>query len=100
MDRLSAQDLMMLWPEELGWSQDIGALIILDGRRLLDAEGRFQIERTREQIQGRLQLVPRFRQVLYRPRYGLGWPLWVDAAAIDRTRQNLPALVSAAEAVL
>jgi diacylglycerol O-acyltransferase / wax synthase len=74
---------MMLWPEELGWSQDIGALIILDGRRLLDAEGRFQIERTREQIQGRLQLVPRFRQVLYRPRYGLGWPLWIDAPAVD-----------------
>jgi hypothetical protein len=31
MDRLSANDLMMLWPEDLGWPQDIGALAILDG---------------------------------------------------------------------
>jgi diacylglycerol O-acyltransferase len=83
MERLSAQDLSMLWPEELGWSQDIGALIILDGRRLLDADGRFQIEAAREQIQARLQLVPRFRQLLYRPGFGLGWPLWVDAPSID-----------------
>jgi diacylglycerol O-acyltransferase len=83
MDRLSAQDLMMLWPEELGWSQDIGALAILDGRRLLDADGRFQIQTAREQIQGRLHLVPRFRQLLCRPAYGLGWPLWIDAASID-----------------
>jgi diacylglycerol O-acyltransferase / wax synthase len=83
MDRLSAQDLMMLWPEELGWSQDIGALAILDGRRLLDADGRFQIETAREEIRRRLHLVPRFRQLLYRPRFGLGWPLWVDAPSID-----------------
>jgi diacylglycerol O-acyltransferase / wax synthase len=83
MDRLSAQDLMMLWPEELGWSQDIGALAILDGARLLDAGGRFRIEAAREQIGRRLHLVPRFRQLLYRPRFGLGWPLWVDAPAVD-----------------
>jgi WS/DGAT/MGAT family acyltransferase len=83
MDRLSAQDLMMLWPEELGWSQDIGALAILDGRGLLDAGGRFQIERVRDRVQERLQLVPRFRQLLYRPGLGLGWPLWVDAPSID-----------------
>src|SRR5829696_2650204 len=83
MDRLSAQDLMMLWPEELGWSQDIGALIILDGRRLLDREGRFQIERTREHIQARVQLIPRFRQLLYRPGFGMGWPLWIDAPSFD-----------------
>jgi diacylglycerol O-acyltransferase / wax synthase len=83
MDRLTAQDLMMLWPEELGWSQDIGALAILDGRRLLDADGRFRIETAREQIGRRLHLVPRFRQRLHRPRFGLGWPLWVDAPSID-----------------
>jgi diacylglycerol O-acyltransferase / wax synthase len=83
MDRLNAQDLMMLWPEELGWSQDIGALAILDGRRLLDADGRFQIETAREEIRRRLHLVPRFRQLLYRPGFGLGWPLWIDAPSID-----------------
>jgi diacylglycerol O-acyltransferase / wax synthase len=83
MDRLSAQDLMMLWPEDLGWSQDIGALVILDGRRLLDADGRFLIEHAREAIRVRLHLVPRFRQLLYRPSFGLGWPLWVDAPSVD-----------------
>jgi diacylglycerol O-acyltransferase / wax synthase len=83
MERLSAQDLMMLWPEELGWSQDIGALAILDGGRLLDADGCFRIETAREEIARRLHLVPRFRQLLYRPRFGLGWPLWVDAPSVD-----------------
>ena len=83
MDRLSAQDLMMLWPEEFGWSQDIGALVVLDGRRLLDADGRFRIEPVRDQVRRRLHLVPRFRQLLYRPAFGLGWPLWVDAPSID-----------------
>jgi diacylglycerol O-acyltransferase / wax synthase len=83
LDRLSAQDLMMLWPEELGWSQDIGALAILDGTTLLDADGRFMIEAAREAIRRRLHLVPRFRQLLYQPGFGLGWPLWTDAPAVD-----------------
>ena len=30
-----------------------------------------------------LHLVPRFRQLLYRPRFGLGRPLWVDARSFD-----------------
>jgi WS/DGAT/MGAT family acyltransferase len=74
---------MMLWPEDLGWAQDIGALAILDGRRLLDADGRLLIEPVRDEIRRRLHRVPRFRQLLYRPAFGLGWPLWVDAPSID-----------------
>jgi diacylglycerol O-acyltransferase len=27
--------------------------------------------------------VPRFRQVLYRPSRGLGWPVWADAQSFD-----------------
>jgi diacylglycerol O-acyltransferase / wax synthase len=102
MDRLTAQDLMMLWPEELGWSQDIGALAILDGGRLLDAGGRFRIEAAREEIGRRLHLVPRFRQLLYRPRFGLGWPLWVDAPAVDLAHHVgvLPLAAPADEATL
>jgi diacylglycerol O-acyltransferase len=83
MERLNAQDLMMLSSEEFGWPQDIGALAILDGGRLLDPDGRFRIEQVRDQIQSRLHLVPRFRQLLHRPAFGLGWPLWVDAPCID-----------------
>src|SRR6266498_6164704 len=83
LDRLTAQDLLMVWPDDFGWPEDIGALAILDGARLLDRDGRVRIEAVRRQLEPRLPLVPRFRQLLYRPRRGLGWPLWVDAAAFD-----------------
>ena len=43
IDRLTPQDLMSIWPEDLGWSpQDIGALAILDGGGLRDSGGRFR----------------------------------------------------------
>jgi diacylglycerol O-acyltransferase / wax synthase len=83
MERLGAQDLSMVLPEEFGWPQDIGALGILDGSHLPEAGGRFPIEAVRERIGCRLHLQPRFRQLLYTPRRGLGWPLWVDAPAFD-----------------
>jgi hypothetical protein len=72
----------MLW-EDYGWSGDIGALAILDGTSLLDRDGRIRIEAVRRQLEPRLHLVPRFRQLLYRPRLGMGWPLWVDASSFD-----------------
>jgi diacylglycerol O-acyltransferase / wax synthase len=83
MERLGAQDLSMVLPEEFGWPQDIGALGVLDGAGLLRPDGRFPIEAVRERIGGRLYLLPRFRQLLYTPRRGLGWPLWVDAPAFN-----------------
>jgi diacylglycerol O-acyltransferase / wax synthase len=72
----------MLW-EDYGWSGDIGAFAMLDGTSLLDHDGRVRIEAVRQQLEPRLHLVPRFRQLLYRPRLGLGWPLWVDAPSFD-----------------
>jgi diacylglycerol O-acyltransferase / wax synthase len=83
MERLGAQDLSMVLPDDFGWPQDIGALGILDGSHLPEAGGRFPIEAVRERIGSRLHLQPRFRQLLYTPRRGLGWPLWVDAPAFD-----------------
>ena len=82
MERLTAEDRLMLWPDER-WPQDIGALAILDGARLLDPDGRFRIEAVREAVEARLHLVPRFRQVLHLPRRGLGGPLWTDAPVFD-----------------
>src|SRR5512133_1818966 len=73
---------LLLW-EDYGWSGDIGALAILDGTSLLDRDGRIRIEAVRRQLEPRLHLVARFRQLLYRPRRGLGWPLWVDAPSFD-----------------
>ena len=81
--RLEAADLMLVWPEAKGWPQDIGALAILDGASLLDADGHVLIEAAREHIRRRLHLVPRFRQLLRLPGVGLGWPLWVDAPSFD-----------------
>jgi WS/DGAT/MGAT family acyltransferase len=83
LDRVTAPDLMLIWPQEQGWPQYIGALITLDGRSLFDGEGRFLIEPMREAIARRLHLAPRFRQVLYWPRPGLGWPVWADAQSFD-----------------
>jgi WS/DGAT/MGAT family acyltransferase len=83
LERLTASDLfLMLW-DDYGWSSDIGGLAILDGTSLLDPNGRVRIEAVRRHLEPRLHLVPRFRQLLYRPRLGLGWPLWVDAPSFD-----------------
>ncbi|MEE1783613.1 wax ester/triacylglycerol synthase family O-acyltransferase [Streptomyces sp. SP17BM10] len=83
MERLAPQDLMLLWLDDFGWPEVIGALAILDGARLLDSDGRFRVEAVREVVGSRLSRVPRFRQLLYVPRRGLGRPLWVDAPAFD-----------------
>jgi diacylglycerol O-acyltransferase len=83
LERLTASDLFMLLWDDYGWSSDIGGLAILDGTSLLDPDGRLRIEAVRQRLEPRLHLVPRFRQLLYRPRLGLGWPLWVDAPAFD-----------------
>ncbi len=83
MERLTAQDLSMLWPDDVGWPQDIGALVILDGRSLLGPDGQVRIHAVRSAIEARLHLIPHFRQRLYVPHVGLGWPLWVDAPAFD-----------------
>ena len=83
LERVNAADLYVLMWDDFGWSGDIGVLAILDGTRLLNDDGQVEIEMVRRHIESRLQLVPRFRQLLYRPRRGLGWPLWVDAPAFD-----------------
>jgi diacylglycerol O-acyltransferase / wax synthase len=82
VERLTAEDRLMLWSDG-SWPQDIGALAILDGRTLLEPDGRLRIETVRAAIASRLHQLPRFRQVLYEPRRGLGWPLWIDAPAFD-----------------
>src|SRR5512135_3367070 len=50
LDRVTAPDLMLIWPEEQGWAQYIGALVTLDGTSLFDANGGFLIEPVREAI--------------------------------------------------
>jgi WS/DGAT/MGAT family acyltransferase len=101
IERLTAEDQLMLRGDEI-WPQDIGALAILDGRDLLDPTGRFRIEAARSAIEARLHLVPRFRQLIYRPRRGLGGPVWVDAPHFDLSEhiRVLPLAAPAGEAEL
>jgi hypothetical protein len=80
IERLSAEDQIMLWPDEI-WPQDIGALAILDGGDLFDAAGRFRIEVVKAAIAARLHLLPRFRHLLSVPPPAQGGPHWVDAPA-------------------
>lgn len=82
LERLTASDLFLLW-DDYGWSSDIGGLAILDGANVLDGGGEVRIEAIRKHLEPKLHLVPRFRQLLYRPRFGLGWRLWVDAPTFD-----------------
>jgi diacylglycerol O-acyltransferase / wax synthase len=83
LERLTASDLFLLLWDDYGWSTDIGGLAVLDGTSLFDDEGRVRIDAVRRHLEPRMHLVPRFRQFLYRPRVGLGWPVWVDAASFD-----------------
>ena len=100
MERLSAEDRLILSPDE-AWPQDIGALGVLDGSNLLDSDGSFRMEAAKQAIDARLHLLRRFRQVLYVPRRGLGGPLWVDAPAFDLSDhvrvERLPAPADEAE---
>ena len=82
-DRVTASDLFLLLWDDYGWSTDIGGLAIVEGRSMLDGDGRVRIEKIRQQLGPRLHQIPRFRQLLFRPRVGFGWPLWVDAPSFE-----------------
>ena len=80
IERLSSADRLVLGADSI-WPQDVGALAILDGERLLDRAGALRIGEFRDALARRLHVVPRFRQRVVRPRRGLGGPVWVDDVA-------------------
>ena len=76
MDRLSALDASFLRVETPRAHMHVGWLSAVDlppGQDRLDATALLR------QVQARLHLTPRFRQVVYTPPAGLGSPVWVDA---------------------
>ncbi len=100
MERLSPRDLVNLRVEDRGLPMHVAALIIFDGavragladsgraglagpRHLARPAGLLDLDTLRVVVAQRLHLVPRLRQVLYRPGPGLGLPVWVDAAGFD-----------------
>jgi len=68
MERLTAQDRISLVADELGWSLDIGAVAVLDGTRLLDADDRLDINAVRESIGGRPAVAPQAAASLWNSR--------------------------------
>lgn len=94
-ERLTGSDMAMLWPDDLGWPQDIGVLAILEGASLTDPTSALVIGDLQEQIGARLRLLPRFRQCLHRPGFAQGLPYWADDPSFEITRhvraRDLPA---------
>jgi diacylglycerol O-acyltransferase / wax synthase len=83
LERLSPLDVSNLRAEDHGVPMHVAALARVDGAPLRDASGGLQLERARAVVEGRLHLTPRLRQVLVRPRAGLGRPVWADDAHFD-----------------
>ncbi len=83
LDRLSAQDVSNLRIEARGVPMHVAALALLEGAPLRDAEGRLRLESLRVEIERRLHLAPRLRQVVHRPPPGHGRPFWVDDPGFD-----------------
>jgi WS/DGAT/MGAT family acyltransferase len=76
LDRLSAVDAAFLHQESPTTQMHIGAVIVLEGPPPPFVE-------LREHVRARLPLVPRYRQKLAAPPFGLGRQLWIDDPAFN-----------------
>jgi diacylglycerol O-acyltransferase len=83
LERLGPLDISNLRVEDHGLPMHVAALAVLEQAPLLDAAGQLRLDALRGHVEQRLHLAPRLRQVLYRPRAGLGAPVWVDHAPFD-----------------
>jgi hypothetical protein len=59
MERLTAEDQLMLWPDQL-WPQEIGCIGVLEGENLFDSTGSLKIDEVAEVIAARVHLAPGF----------------------------------------
>src|SRR3954471_22863890 len=76
LDRLTAVDAAFLHQESPTTHMHIGGVVILEGPPPPFVE-------LREHVRSRLPLVPRYRQKLAAPPFGLGRQLWVDDPAFN-----------------
>ena len=76
LDRLSAVDAAFLHQEGPTTHMHIGGVIVIEGPAPPFVE-------LREHVRSRLPLVPRYRQKLAAPPFGLGRQLWVDDPAFN-----------------
>jgi WS/DGAT/MGAT family acyltransferase len=82
IERLSAEDRMLLLSDKV-WPQDVGVVVILGAGHPLDSRGQLPIELARKAVEPGLSGLPRLRQVVHVPAWGLGGPLWVEAPGFD-----------------
>jgi WS/DGAT/MGAT family acyltransferase len=76
--RLRGVDQMYLALETPVTPMHFGALVILDGRTLVDPAGRLRLAALRAQIDARLADVPELRRRIRHPGPLAGAPLWTD----------------------
>lgn len=78
IDRLSAFDLTNLAVEAPDTPMHVGMVAVLDGRSLLDADGRLDLAGIQVRIGAGLDAAPKLRKKVYWPGLLAGRPLWVD----------------------
>lgn len=83
LERLSPLDVSNLSVEDHGLPMHVAALAILERAPLVDGSGKLRLDALQHMLERRLDLTPRLRQVLVRPRFGLGPPFWLDDAGFD-----------------
>jgi diacylglycerol O-acyltransferase len=81
--RLSVQDAGFLDLEHARLPQHVALLAVVAGGPLHDQDGRLRLDAVREQLDRRLHLAPRLRQLVLCPPLGQGLPLWADDPAFD-----------------
>lgn len=78
LERLSVADLANFAVEGTDTPMHQGALGVVDGAPVLDANCSVAIGRVRSHLQARLERVPQLRRMLYRTGPFQGRPIWVD----------------------
>ena len=82
-ERLSPLDLSNLRTEDQGLPMHVAALAILKAEELPDSAGQLRLQDIREHVERRTHQSRRLRQILIRPRFGLGPPFWTDDPTFD-----------------
>lgn len=82
-ERLSPLDISNLRTEDHGLPMHVAALAYLPAEPLLDTAGQLRLEEIREHVERGTHQGRRLRQILTRPRFGLGPPFWTEDTAFD-----------------
>ena len=92
--RLTALDTSFLRMERADLPMHVGAVSTFEGGPLLNRRGRLRIRAIRSEVERRLHLVPRFRQVVREIPLGAGLPVWVDDPTFDISKHVRTATVA------